>query len=1023
MIDLNSNIAQLLEELVNDWMEDEPEYENYYLELALELVKNPAISRARWERKLFYEIREELGPEGWQNLPELIREYRVEAPKQKEHESKKQILLKNLREHLERDFLTAYEFYQTQCTAHISPEEYEIEKHNVERRERERQEKIRREREAKQRAERERREAAQQREKERQKSIRHEKEKQTLLKSLREYLKRDFLTAYDFFQDRCTTHISFEEYEAEKTNYVRSWAKDSLDPKDPKSDDEQAAAIGAVEGNVQVVARAGSGKTFTLVNRALFLQQYCGVAPDEMLLLAFNRKAAEEIQKRLDEALQGSTPHVMTFHALAYRLVRPDGEILFDEEEGEKRQSRAIQKVIDSYVRDPNYYYEIRDFVMALFRIDWEFREDWERFILGGHDLTLTPSEMLHYRRSLVRESLDGKYVKSFGEKTIANFLFEHDIEYKYQWNFWWNGVNYRPDFTIGDKSGVIIEYFGLRGDPDYDAMSEEKRNYWRNNPNWKLLDFSPRDLANNEAEGFYTLLKEKLEACEIPCNRLSEEEIWNRIRDRTLNRVTKVTVGFTNRCRKLSLTPEELSERVNNHVCDEEIERRFLNLVQVFYKSYLEHLQATGEDDFDGLVQKATEHVAAGKTVFRCGLGSGDLKRIRYVFIDEYQDFSELFYRLMAAVREQNPRARFFCVGDDWQAINGFAGSDLRFFQNFEQFFEKARELSVATNYRSASGIVDVGNTLMKGQGIPARAHTDEAGQVAIADLSTFKPTPQEEEENRGDELTPAVLRLVNQAITEDKDVVLLSRTNNLPWYVNYRDQGNPSIESGLDRFLELIHSCLPNELAEKVTISTVHKYKGLEKDVVIVLDTVYRRYPLIHPDWIFTRVFGDSMERIVAEERRLFYVALTRAVENLFILTKEDENDCFAPFLEDIERDMKLPRLQWSDYPPIESTTQYITIRVGNQNGRGSEPTFAIKDSLYDNDFTWDNPSKTWWIVRLAEAFSVTEFINQSKWSNSADGVEVRFYDSLENEVALYHIDRREWSCIYDNIQKSDD
>ena len=124
-------------------------------------------------------------------------------------------------------------------------------------------------------------------------------------------------------------------------------------------------------------------------------------------------------------------------------------------------------------------------------------------------------------------------------------------------------------------------------------------------------------------------------------------------------------------------------------------------------------------------------------------------------------------------SIREQNPHARFFCVGDDWQAINGFAGSDLRFFQNFEQFFEDSRELPVATNYRSARAIVDVGNALMKGQGTPARvdrrlrllgqlgnnalmkgqgtparAHKKMTGKVTIADLSTFEPTPQEEEE-----------------------------------------------------------------------------------------------------------------------------------------------------------------------------------------------------------------------------------------------------------------------------------
>jgi DNA helicase-4 len=93
----------------------------------------------------------------------------------------------------------------------------------------------------------------------------------------------------------------------------------------------------------------------------------------------------------------------------------------------------------------------------------------------GGYDKS--PEEMLRYRRSLPREGLDGTYLKSFGEKVIADFLFEHNIKYRYERNFWWSGVNYRPDFTVftGDNQGVIIEYFGLQGDPDYDAMSDKK--------------------------------------------------------------------------------------------------------------------------------------------------------------------------------------------------------------------------------------------------------------------------------------------------------------------------------------------------------------------------------------------------------------------------------------------------------------------------------------------------------------------------------------------------------------------
>ena len=643
------------------------------------------------------------------------------------------------------------------------------------------------------------------------------------------------------------------------------------------------------------------------------------------------------------------------------------------------------------------------------------FRADWERIIRPL-------AEMLRYRRSLPRESLDGKYVKSRGEKAIANFLFEHNIEYKYERNFPWNGIPYRPDFTIftGDNRGIVIEYFGLEGDPDYDAMSEEKRNYWRNKPKWRLIELSPNDLRSNGIEGFYTLLKQELEDCEIPCNRLSEEEIWNRIKVRAIDRFTTVVTGFIQRCRKLSLNPNQLSDTVNNHDCVSEVEQGFWDLAQVFYKSYLERLQTTGEEDFDGLMQKAAERVAAGKTVFRRKSGYGDLKQILYVLIDEYQDFSKLFYRLVQAVREQNPRARFFCVGDDWQAINGFAGSDLRFFQDFEQFFEDSRELPVATNYRSARAIVDVGNALMKGQGTPARAYKKMTGKVTIADLGTFEPTPQEEKESPGDDLTPAVLRLMNKAINDDKNVVLLSRKNSLPWYINYRDQRNPSIKSGLDRFLGLLRARLPDELEERVTISTAHKYKGLQEDVVIVLDAVPRCYPLIHPDLIFTRVFGDSIERVVAEERRLFYVALTRAVEDLFILTEKDSS---SPFLEDLERNIDLDRLEWSDYPPLEGRTQYITIKIGNQEEDLRKGTYAIRDLLKTDGYRWNAKSRIWYSAEPVEGFSVKEFFKQAMWRNSADGIEVRFYDHSENEIALSHVDGGRWKCIYDKIRESDE
>ena len=833
----------------------------------------------------------------------------------------------------------------------------------------------------------------------------HRNEKRILVNNLKAYFERDFLNASDFYHAKCVDHISPIQYETEKSNFVSAWIANLMDN---SPDPEQAAVIGAVEGNVQVVARAGSGKTATLVSRALFLQQHCKVAPDEMLLLAFNRKAAEEIRGRLASYLPGSIPHVMTFHALAYALIHPEAMVV-GETDGQQSRERALQDEIDQYLRDSENYDEIRHLMMA------HFRSDWGRIVSGGYNKP--PDEMMRFRRSLPRETLDGKYVKSFGEKAIANFLFEHDIKYRYERNFWWDGVNHRPDFTIvtGENRGVVIEYFGLNGDPDYDAMSAAKRNYWREMPDWKMLEFFPHNLKNHGEEGFYALLQRQLEHCGISCTRLTEEELWYRIKDRAIDRFTRVVKRFIERSRKLSLTPEELSEMVINHECTSEAERQFLDVVQGFYASYLRRIKATGMQDFDGLLQEAAELVQNGRTVFRRKTGSGDLRKIRYVLIDEYQDFSELFHRLMEAIRKQNPQARFFCVGDDWQAINGFAGSDLRFFQDFTHDFPDSRKLHLTTNYRSGKSIVNVGNALMKGLGKPARAHKTTSGDVVVADLANFEPTLREEREHSGDHFTPAVLRLVNNALNSDQNVVLLARKNSLPWYVNYKNQSDSLTESGLDRFLAMVRAFLPEKHKEKVTTSTVHSYKGLQRDVVILLDAVLRSFPLLHSELIFTRIFGDNLEKVTAEERRLFYVALTRAVEDLFVITETGD---VSPFLEDLEKNIRLSKLKWSDYPPLVGETKHYAIRVGNQYGRGFKPTMAIRDLLKAGGYGWDKESKTWYILRPAEGFSVKDFADQTCWSASAAGIEVRFYDDLDNEVAIYNVDHGKWQRISGDI-----
>jgi len=566
-----------------------------------------------------------------------------------------------------------------------------------------------------------------------------EKKRTSSLEELNELLEKNFLGANDFYQNQWIPFISQVEYQQKKQIFIQSWVqKNNLGN---KPDLEQSLAIGTVNNHVQVIARAGSGKTSTLVNHAIFLQKHCGVHSSEILLLVFNRKAAQEITNRLKKYLPNDMPHVMTFHALAYAIVHPTENLLFNAPNGGQDQSRALQSVIDDYLRDPNYYGEIKTLMMK------RFKEDWSKIIHQGFDKS--PEEVIAFRRALPEMGIDGKYYKSYGEKVIADFLFEHNIQFAYERHVWWDGINYHPDFTIfsntSDKKGVVIEYFGMKGDPDYDDMSVKKRRFWQNDLEWDFIELDPQILREEGRESFDNFLKGTLqEIMRVEFNRLSDEQIWLKIKDRAVDRFTKAMVSLMQRSRKLCLTPDQLSEKIDRHQLNDsevgEIEWRFLNLGQDFYKSYLERLEQTGEEDFDGLMQRASQILNDGVTQFKRKSESGDLKLLKHIMIDEYQDFSLLFYNLIQAIRYQNDEALFFCVGDDWQAINGFAGSDLYYYENFLQIFNPSQKLNIPTNYRSKTKIVEIGNKLMEGKGIAAKASTEELGIVDIVNLAKFK-------------------------------------------------------------------------------------------------------------------------------------------------------------------------------------------------------------------------------------------------------------------------------------------
>ena len=184
----------------------------------------------------------------------------------------------------------------------------------------------------------------------------------------------------------------------------------------------------------------------------------------------------------------------------------------------------------------------------------------------------------------------------------------------------------------------------------------------------------------------------------------------------------------------------------------------------------------------------------------------------------------------------------------------------------------------------------------------------------------------------------------------------------------------------------------------------------------MIILLDT--ESYPLIHPDLLFSRIFGDSIDKVVDDERRLFYVALTRAKEHLFIVV---DGGTIPPFVEELTKKITIPTFNWLLYPSPIDEIRYITIKIANQTNQ--KGTIAIKDQLSADGYKYGSkPLPHWYRTYFAQDIlaqsSRLEFLSNSIWGSQSNGIEVHFCDEQDQALATYSANNGNWTCEFDNF-----
>ena len=643
--------------------------------------------------------------------------------------------------------------------------------------------------------------------------------------------------------DRLVHYEFVEEFEKARINvnniFINAQVPTVPDAALPNSvSEEQGEAIATDEDVTLVLAGARTGKTSVIVGKVAHLVRNEAVPPKKILVLAFNRAAAENIRKRLGGDL--STTEVKTFHAFGRRVtadVEGRAPTISKLAEEEMTLLKAIEGIIGQILQDPSQSRPLIEFIsnlLAPYRPAYDFE---------------TLAEYKTYVCSVDLLTLKGHQVKSIEELEIANFLTMEGIEYEYERQYevpvaTEDFRQYQPDFYLPGYD-IYVEHFALdeEGRPppgwhDYLEGVKWKRNI-HDKYGTKLIQTYSWQYKRG---GLLDSLREKLEKEDVSFNLIPYEELVEKLAEHRISRLADLLEKFLNCAKANALTHNVLCNRIRG---DRRRNENFLAVFRQVNERYEQLLTEEGTLDFHDLINRAANHIREGRWE----------SPFRYVLVDEFQDISAGRMALLKSLRRKG--AAYFLVGDDWQSIYRFAGSDVGLVRNCGEWLGHVREQRLSQTFRFGKGIGNPSTTFV-------RCNPEQTQRRLL-------PRPENGGGDDGISVVAdgdprhALEEIKSRAGDKNLSVLVLGR---------YGDS-----KKGL-----------PWELQRN--FSTVHKAKGLEKDYAVVLDLKNERrgFPSqIEDDPVLELVLGSSGEGTYpfAEERRLFYVAMTRARKGVYLVT----------------------------------------------------------------------------------------------------------------------------------------
>lgn len=632
-------------------------------------------------------------------------------------------------------------------------------------------------------------------------------------------------------------------------------------------DEQQRRSIISEEDNCLVVSSAGSGKTSSIVGKVKYLTEVCNIAPEKILLISYTNKAAAELTERTNvPGLRG-----YTFHKLAIDLI---GKTTGVKPSICDNTDALFVNIYHRLLEDDNF----KDCVLKYFvdyqteQEDWEKRKDKRR-----QQLKDLKADVL----KAILPDMDGNAinVKSEQEKKICFVLSALGVDFRYEEayeHFVADEMHsqYQPDFSIhfeknGKHQRVYLEHFGVDEHglvPTWFAKDkgipyEEANKQYGDGITWKraVHEKYGTTLITTSSADFHYLdickeLKEKLSQAGVPIHEKTNDELYNMVLSKNSKQekaFIRLVVTFITLLKSSCKNIQEVLQQADRND-DERSVFIINNIFLPVYKLYIEELKKAGQIDFTDAIIQATEICRSLHPV-----------EYDYIIVDEFQDISVDRYNFLKALREGiTSNAKLYCVGDDWQSIYRFSGSDMALFNHFADYFGATEINKIETTYRFGEPLVGLSSHFIQRNKAQIVKNIRPFNKQISTELK-FCAYERKEYCN--------TIVLLVASIPSDKSIFLLGRYSFDDYYLSFAFQ---SVKEG-NRFYYIINN-------RKIEFLTAHKSKGLEADYVIILQCNKDTYGFpsqISDDCILNYVLTNSDKYPYSEERRLFYVAITRA------------------------------------------------------------------------------------------------------------------------------------------------